>query len=67
MPDPCNRKGKEPGNPQEEEVKDSDSDEVRQMEVMEEDEDEEMELGELDLDAIEEECGKKGKGYVPWR
>ena len=29
------------------------------MEVMEEDEGEEMELGELDLDAIEEECGKK--------
>ena len=24
-----------------------------------------MELGELDLDAIEEECGNKGKGYVP--
>ena len=29
------------------------------MEVMEEDEGEEMELGELDLDAIEEECRKK--------
>ena len=26
-----------------------------------------MELGELDLDAIEAECGKKGKGYVPRR
>ena len=27
-----------------------------------------MELGELDLDAIEAECGKKGKGYVPrWK
>ena len=35
------------------------------MEIMEEDEGEEMELGELDLDTIEEECGKKGKGYVP--
>ena len=35
------------------------------MEVMEEDEGEEMELGDLDLDRIEEECGKKGKGYVP--
>ena len=35
------------------------------MEVMEEDEGEEMELGELDLDMIKEECGKKGKGYVP--
>ena len=35
------------------------------MEVMEEDEGEEMELGELDLDVIEEECGNKGKGYVP--
>ena len=37
------------------------------MEVMEEDKGEEMELGELDLDAIEEECGKKGQGYVPRR
>ena len=35
------------------------------MEVMEEDEGEEMELGEQDLYVIEEECGKKGKGYVP--
>ena len=26
-----------------------------------------MELGELDLDAIEEECGKKGQGYVSRR
>ena len=37
------------------------------MEIVEEEEDEEMELGELDLDAIEAECGKKGKGYVPKR
>ena len=37
------------------------------MEVMEEDEGEEMELGELDLDAIKEECEKKGKVYVPGR
>ena len=37
------------------------------MEVMEEDEGEEMELGELDLDAIKEECEKKGKVYVPQR
>ena len=28
---------------------------------------EEMELGELDLDAIEEECGKEGQGYVSRR
>ena len=34
------------------------------MEIVEEADDEEMELGELDLDAIEAECGKKGKGYV---
>ena len=34
---------------------------------MEEDDGEEMELEELYLDAIEEECGKKGKGYVPRR
>ena len=34
---------------------------------MEEDDGEEMELEELYLDAIEEECGKKGKGYVPQR
>ena len=34
------------------------------MEGIEEDGVEEMELGELDLDAIEAECGKKGKGYV---
>ena len=38
--------------------------EAQQMEIVEEADDEEMELGELDLDAIEEECGKKGKGYV---
>ena len=37
------------------------------MEIVEEEEDEEMELGELDLDAIEVECGKKGEGYVPRR
>ena len=37
------------------------------MEIVEEEEDEEMELGELDLDSIEAECGKKGKGYVPRR
>ena len=41
--------------------------ETQQMEIVEEAEDEEMELGELDLDAIEAECGKKGKGYVPRR
>ena len=34
------------------------------MEGMEEDEGEDMDLGELDLDAIEEECRKKGQGYV---
>ena len=37
------------------------------MEIVEEEEDEEIELGELDLDAIEAECGKTGKGYVPRR
>ena len=34
------------------------------MEGMKEDEGEDMDLGELDLDAIEEECRKKGQGYV---
>ena len=37
------------------------------MDVIVEEEGDEMELGELDLDAIEEECGKKGKGYVSRR
>ena len=37
------------------------------MEVVDEDEVEEMELGELDMDAIEEEYGKKGQGHVPHR
>ena len=37
------------------------------MEGMEEDEGEDMDLGELDLDAIEEECRKKGQGYVSRR
>ena len=60
-----NSKEKESGKPQEEGVKDSNGDGVQQMEVMEEDEGEEMELGELDLDLIDEECRKKGKGYVP--
>ena len=42
--------------------------EAQQMEIVEEADDEEMELGELDLDAIEVECGNKGKGYVPrWK
>ena len=34
------------------------------MDVTVEEEGDEMELGELDLEAIEEECGKKGQGYV---
>ena len=34
------------------------------MEEMEEDERDDMQLVKLDLDGIEEECGKKGKGYV---
>ena len=34
------------------------------MEGVEEEEGEDMELGELDLDAIEEECRKKEQGYV---
>ena len=38
--------------------------EAQQMEGTEEDEGEDMDLGELDLDAIEEECRKKGQGYV---
>ena len=37
------------------------------MEGSKEDEAEEMELGELDLDVIKEECGKKGNGYVTRR
>ena len=37
------------------------------MEGVEEDEGEDMDLGELDLDAIEEECRKKGQGYVSRR
>ena len=37
------------------------------MEGMEEEEGDDTELGELDLDAIEEECGKKGQGYVSRR
>ena len=41
--------------------------EAQQMEIVEEDADEEMELGDLDLDAIKEECGKKGKRYVSRR
>ena len=40
---------------------------VQQMEGTEEEEGEDMELGELDLDAIEEECRKKGQGYVSRR
>ena len=40
---------------------------VQQMEGTEEDEGEDMDLGELDLDAIEEECRKKGQGYVSRR
>ena len=38
--------------------------EAQQMEGTEEDNGEDMELSELDLDAIEEECRKKGQGYV---
>ena len=38
--------------------------EVQQMDVTVEEEGNELELGKLDLDAIEEECGKKGQGYV---
>ena len=34
------------------------------MDVTEEDEGDDMELSKLDLDAIKEECGKKGHGYV---
>ena len=38
--------------------------EAQQIIDMEEDDGEDMDLGELDLDAIEEECRKKGQGYV---
>ena len=34
------------------------------MDVTVEEKGKEMELSELDLDAFEEECGKKGQGYV---
>ena len=34
--------------------------------IMEEDESEDMELGDLDMDALEEECRNMGKGYVSW-
>ena len=37
------------------------------MEGTVEDEGEDMDLGELDLDSIEEECRKKGQGYVSRR
>ena len=37
------------------------------MEGTKEDEGDDMELGELDLETIEEECGKKGQGYVSQR
>ena len=40
------------------------NEESQQMEGTEEDKGEDMDLGELDLDAIEEECRKKGQGYV---
>ena len=39
----------------------------QQMDGVEEDEGDDMELGELDLDAIEEECRKKDQGYVSRR
>ena len=49
--------------------KDMKKDEEHQnsMKGMEEEEVKEMELGELDLDAIQDECGEKGKGYVSRR
>ena len=40
---------------------------VQQMEETKEDERDDIELVKLDLDGIEEECGKKGKGYVSRR
>ena len=43
------------------------SKESHQMEGVEEDEGEDMDLGKLDLDALEEECRKKGQGYVSRR
>ena len=36
------------------------------MEGTKEEEGDDMELGKLDLDVIEEECGKKCQGYVSW-
>ena len=41
--------------------------ETQQMEGVEEDEGEDMDMGELHLDAIEEECRKKGQGHVSRR
>ena len=38
--------------------------EINREKEMDEDDVEDMELGELDLDAIEKECEKAGKGYV---
>ena len=38
--------------------------EAQQIIGTKEDEGEDMDLGELDLEAIEEECRKKGQGYV---
>ena len=49
---------------QTEEVREETKDSSMQ-DIMEEDEAEEMELGDLDLNAIEKECNKEGKGYVP--
>ena len=45
-------------------IKTTEEEDVQQMEGTEEEEGEDMELGELDLDAIVEECGKKVQGYV---
>ena len=52
-----------------EKIKEMEKEEEHQttMEGTEENEAEEMDLGELDLDAIEAECRKKGNGYVSRR
>ena len=62
-------KSKEEGDPtsaQETEMKGSEDENNtdNKLVIMEEDEVEDMELGDLDLDALEEECKNVGKGYV---
>ena len=48
-------------------TKSPEEEDIQQMEGKKEEEGEDMELGELDLDAIEEEGRKKGQGYISRR